>query len=35
MGHTLTLDLPDQVYACLRQQAEQTGQSPEAVAAQW
>ena len=35
MGHTLTLDLPDQVYACLRQQAEQTGQSPEAVAVQW
>jgi hypothetical protein len=35
MGHTLTLDLPEQVYQCLQQQAEQTGQSPETVAVQW
>ena len=35
MGHTLTLDLPEQVYACLRQQAEQTGQALETVAVQW
>ena len=35
MGHTLTIDLPGQVSACLRQQAEQTGQLPEAVAVQW
>jgi hypothetical protein len=35
MGHTLLLDLPEQVYQCLRQQAEQTGQSPETVAVQW
>jgi hypothetical protein len=35
MGHTLTLDLPENVYQCLRQQAEQTGQSPETVAVQW
>src|SRR5262245_46933467 len=35
MRHTLTLDLPEQVYQYLRQQAEQTGQSPETVAVQW
>jgi hypothetical protein len=35
MGHTLTIDLPEQVYECLRQQAEQTGQALETVAVQW
>jgi len=35
MGHMLTLDLPEQVYECLRQQAEQTGQALETVAVQW
>jgi hypothetical protein len=32
MGHALTLDLPEDVYQGLIQQAEQTGQAPEAVA---
>ena len=32
MGHTLTLDVPEDVYQVLIQQAEQTGQPPEAVA---
>ena len=32
MGHTLTLDVPEDVYQALIQQAEQTGQPPEAVA---
>jgi hypothetical protein len=35
MGHTLTLDRPEQVYQGLRQQAEQTGQSLETVAIAW
>ncbi len=34
MGHTLTLDVPENVYQSLRQQAEQTGLSPETVAVQ-
>jgi hypothetical protein len=34
MGHALTLDLPEDVYQGLIQQAEQTGQPPEAVAVQ-
>lgn len=34
MGHTLTLDVPEEVYQSLMQQAEQTGQPPEAVAVQ-
>jgi len=34
MGHTLTLDVPENVYQSLIQQAEQTGQPPEAVAVQ-
>ena len=34
MGHALTLDLPEDVYQELIQQAEQTGQPPEAVAVQ-
>jgi hypothetical protein len=34
MGHTLTLDVPEDVYESLRQQAEHTGQSPEAFAVQ-
>lgn len=32
MGHTLTLDVPEEVYQSLIQTAEQTGQPPEAVA---
>ena len=34
MGHTLTLDVPEEVYQSLLQKAEQTGQLPEAVAVQ-
>jgi hypothetical protein len=34
MGQTLTLDVPEDVYRALIQQAEQTGQPPEAVAVQ-
>jgi hypothetical protein len=34
MRHTLTLEVPEDVYQSLRQQAEQTGQSPETVAVQ-
>ena len=34
MGHTLTLDVPEEVYQSLIQQAEQTGLPPEAVAVQ-
>jgi hypothetical protein len=34
MGHTLTLDVPEDVYQALIQQAEQTGQPPESVAVQ-
>ena len=32
MGRTLTLDVPEDVYQSLIQQAKQTGQPPEAVA---
>ena len=35
MGHTLTLDIPEDVYQSLIQKAEQTGQQPEVVAVQW
>jgi hypothetical protein len=34
MGHTLTLDVPEDVYQSLLQQAEQAGQLPEAIAVQ-
>jgi hypothetical protein len=34
MGHTLTLEVPEDVYQSLIQKAEQTGQPPEAVAVQ-
>ncbi len=34
MGHALTLDVPEDVYRVLIQQAEQTGQPPEDVAVQ-
>ncbi len=34
MRHTLTLDVPEDVYQSLRQKAEQIGQSPEALAVQ-
>ena len=32
MGHRLMLEVPGNVYQSLKQQAEQTGQSPEALA---
>lgn len=35
MGHTLLLDLPQEVYESLVETAQQTGQTPEAVAMQW
>ena len=34
MGHTLTLDMPEDVYQSLRQKVKQIGQSPEALAVQ-
>jgi hypothetical protein len=34
MGHTLTLDVPEDVYQSLKHQAEQAGQLPEAIAVQ-
>jgi hypothetical protein len=34
MGHTLTLDMPEDVYQSLKQKAEQIGQLPEALAVQ-
>jgi len=34
MGHTLTLEVPEDVYQSLIQKAEHTGQPPEAVAVQ-
>ena len=35
MGHTLTLEVPDEVYEPLVKTAEQTGQKPEELAIQW
>ena len=35
MGHTLTLEVPDEVYNPLLKTAEQTGQNPEELAIQW
>ncbi len=35
MAHTLTLEVPQEVYESLARLAEQEGQSPEALAAQW
>jgi hypothetical protein len=35
MGHTLTLEVPEDVYESLLKTAEQTGQPPEALAVQW
>ena len=35
MSHTLTLNVPENVYEPLRKTAEQSGQSPEGVALQW
>lgn len=35
MSHTLTLTLPESVYEPLRKTAEQSGQSPEGLAAEW
>ena len=34
MGHTLTLELPEDVYQSLMETAKQTGQPPEAIAVQ-
>jgi hypothetical protein len=35
MSHTLTLEVPEDVYESLLKTAEQTGQQPEALAVQW
>jgi hypothetical protein len=35
MSHTLTLEVPEDVYESLLQAAKQTGQSPEILAVQW
>ena len=35
MGHTLQLEVPEEVYESLVRSARQTGQRPEAVAVQW
>ncbi|MCI0561469.1 MAG: hypothetical protein MN733_23525 [Nitrososphaera sp.] len=35
MGHTLTLEVPEDVYESLKRTAEQIGQPPEALAVQW
>jgi hypothetical protein len=35
MGHTLTLDIPDEVYAPLLSRAKQVGTTPEEVVLAW
>jgi len=35
MPHTLTLEAPEEVFTILVKTAEHTGQTPEALAAQW
>lgn len=35
MSHTLTIEVPDNVYEPLRRAAAQSGQSPEAFITQW
>jgi hypothetical protein len=35
MGHTLELELPEDVYVLLRELSEKTGQMPEILAARW
>ena len=35
MSHTLTIEVPDNIYEPLRRTAAQSGQSPEALVAQW
>ena len=35
MGHTLTLEMPEEMYEPLAKTAKQTGQTPEELAAQW
>lgn len=35
MGHTLLLEVPEDVYASLIKTAQQTGQPPEVVAVDW
>ena len=35
MSHTLTLDLPDELFTFLEKTAKKTGQLPETIAVQW
>ncbi len=35
MSHTLTIEVPDNVYEPLQRTASQSGQSPEALVTQW
>ncbi len=35
MSHTLTIDIPEEVYEPLKKTAEQSGQSPETLVVQW
>ena len=35
MGHTLTLEVPEDVYESLLKTAQETGQQPETLAVQW
>lgn len=35
MSHTLTIEVPDNLYEPLRRTAAQSGQSPEALVTQW
>jgi hypothetical protein len=35
MSHTLTIEVPDNIYEPLRKTALQNGQSPEALVTQW
>jgi hypothetical protein len=35
MGHTLTLEMPQEMYEPLAKTAQQTGQTPEDLAAEW
>ena len=35
MSHTLTIEVPDNIYEPLRRTASQNGQSPEALVTQW
>jgi hypothetical protein len=35
MGHAITVDMPQEVYESLARTAQQTGQTPEELAARW